>query len=247
MKKYYFLLIIAGYLYLNPVFSQESSILQSGPMIGYTDMQEAVIWVQTNKNAEVRVEYSIRGSRGRKFKTNTLYTKKEEAFTARLIADSVVPGTKYTYDVYINNELIVLPYRTEFQTQAIWKYRGNPPEFRLLTGSCAYINQPEHDRPGKPYGGNYEIFESMRAKEADLMVWLGDNIYLREPDWNTKTGIFGRYTHSRSVKELQPFLASTANYAIRDDHDFGPNDSDRGFYNKNLSLKNESFEINIFG
>lgn len=219
----------------------QESILKSGPMIGYADMQEVMIWVQTNKSAEVRVEYSISGSRGRKFKTNTVYTKKEEAFTARLIADSVVPGTKYTYDVYMNNELIVLPYRTEFQTQMIWKYRGNPPEFRLLTGSCAYINQPEHDRPGKPYGGNYEIFESMRAKEADLMVWLGDNIYLREPDWNTKTGIFARYTHSRSVKELQPLLASTANYAIRDDHDFGPNDSDRGFYNKNLSL--EAFKL----
>lgn len=39
-------------------------------------------------------------------------------------------------------------------------------------------------------------------------------------------------THSRSVAELQPFLASTHHYAIWDDHDYGPNDSDRGFYNK---------------
>ena len=57
MKKYYLLLIISAYLILNPVFSQESSILQSGPMIGYADMQEVMIWVQTNKNAEVYVEY----------------------------------------------------------------------------------------------------------------------------------------------------------------------------------------------
>ena len=140
--------------------------------------------------------------------------------------------------------MIVLPYRTEFQTQAIWKYRGNPPEFRLLTGSCAYINQVEHDRLGKPYGDNYEIFKGMAGQQADLTLWLGDNVYLREPDWNTKTGILARYTHSRSTKELQALLASTANYAIWDDHDFGPNDSDRGFYNKNLSL--EAFSL-FFG
>ncbi|MBT4765057.1 alkaline phosphatase family protein [bacterium] len=40
---------------------------------------------------------------------------------------------------------------------------------------------------------------------------------------------------------MQAFLASTHNYAILDDHDFGPNDSDRGFWNKNESLK--AFEL----
>jgi alkaline phosphatase D len=240
MKNIILILFLVISSYLNQAVSQQS-LLKSGPMVGYADMQEVVIWVQTNDDAEVFVEYSGIDSGDKKVRTNIAKTNKTEAFTAKLIADSVVPGTKYIYNLFINNELIKLPYKTEFQTQAIWKYRGNPPEFRLLTGSCAYINQAEHDRPGTPYGGNYEIFESMRAKEADLMVWLGDNIYLREPDWNTKTGIFARYTHSRSVSELQPFLASTANYAIRDDHDFGPNDSDRGFYNKNISL--EAFKL----
>jgi len=73
------------------------------------------------------------------------------------------------------------------------------------------------------------------------MIWLGDNIYLREPDWNSKTGIFHRYTHTRSLPEMQAFLASTHNYAILDDHDFGPNDSDRGFWNKNQTL--EAFNL----
>jgi len=40
---------------------------------------------------------------------------------------------------------------------------------------------------------------------------------------------------------MQAFLASTHNYAILDDHDFGPNDSDRGFWNKNQTL--EAFDI----
>jgi len=64
------------------------------------------------------------------------------------------------------------------------------------------------------------------------MLWLGDNVYLREADWYTTTGIQHRYTHTRSLPELQPLLASTHHYAIWDDHDFGPNDSDRSFIHK---------------
>jgi alkaline phosphatase D len=68
------------------------------------------------------------------------------------------------------------------------------------------------------------------------MVWLGDNIYLREADWNTMTGIQYRYTFNRSLKVLQPLLAQTHHYAIWDDHDYGPNDSDRGFVHKDKTL-----------
>jgi alkaline phosphatase D len=39
------------------------------------------------------------------------------------------------------------------------------------------------------------------------------------------------------LSELQPLLASTHHYAIWDDHDFGPNDSDRGFIHKDKTKK----------
>jgi alkaline phosphatase D len=44
-----------------------------------------------------------------------------------------------------------------------------------------------------------------------------------------------RYTHSRHLSELTELLANTPQYAIWDDHDFGPNNSDRSFINKSLS------------
>ena len=69
------------------------------------------------------------------------------------------------------------------------------------------------------------------------MLWLGDNTYFREADFTTKSGIYYRQTHTRSVKELQPLLANTHHYAIWDDHDFGPNDANGSFYNKALTLK----------
>jgi len=132
---------------------------------------------------------------------------------------------------------VQLDYPTEFQTQPLWQWRTEPPNFRVALGSCAYVNEDPFDRPGKPYGGDYQIFTAMHQQRPDLMLWLGDNTYLREPDWYTRTGFLHRYTHTRSLPELQPLLASTHHYAIWDDHDFGPNDSDRSFVHKDLATE----------
>ncbi len=216
-------------------------LLQSGPMLGYSDMRESLIWVQTTSEAEVYAVYSENTNPGITRHTNKVKTNKSEAFTARLIADSVEPGNRYTYKIYINNKLVNLPYATEFRTAPLWRWRSDPPEFTMLTGSCAYVNQPEYDRPGKPYGSDYRIFNAMATQKADFDIWLGDNLYLREPDWNTWTGILKRYNHTRSLPELQPLLASTQNYAIWDDHDYGADNSNKSFVNKNQTF--EAFKL----
>ena len=69
------------------------------------------------------------------------------------------------------------------------------------------------------------------------MLWLGDNTYYREVDWDSKTGIYYRNTHTRSLPELQPLLSKMQHYSIWDDHDFGSNDAVGSFYNKKLTLE----------
>ncbi len=218
------------------IISAQKSALQSGPMVGYSEMLEVMLWVQTNKSADVKIQYYLKGNSAVKHWTNTVSTKKEDAYTAHLLADELEPGNTYSYDLFINKKKISFDYPTEFQTLKMWAWRTDPPEINFATGSGTYINEEKYDRPGKGYGGTYNIFESIADKKPDFMLWLGDNIYLREPDWNTKTGINHRYTHTRSTKEMQRLLASTHNYAIWDDHDFGPNNSDKGFWNKNATL-----------
>jgi alkaline phosphatase D len=99
-----------------------------------------------------------------------------------------------------------------------------------------FINDSTYDRPGRGYGGEYDIFTSLTQAEPDLMLWLGDNVYYREPDWHTATGILHRNTHTRHVEQMQPLLAAAANYAIWDDHDYGPNNSDYTFRDKEMTL-----------
>ncbi|MDX2196106.1 MAG: alkaline phosphatase D family protein [Cytophagales bacterium] len=228
-----FILIFTLYF---PILSVCQSPVQSGPMVGYADMREALLWIQTTKASKVKFTYYETTLPGTKYSTDEIMTTKNNAYIAKLVADQVLPGKKYTYEAIINGKKATFNYPLTFQTLPLWQYRTDPPTFKLAMGSCAYINEERFDRPGKtPYGGEYEIYKAIYDKKPDLMLWLGDNTYLREADWNTRTGTIHRYTHSRSLPEMQPLLASCSHYAIWDDHDYGPNDSDRSFAYKNTT------------
>lgn len=218
-----------------PAFSQ----IAAGPMIGYADMREVLIWLQTSDRAEVILQYKPVGGSITYF-SEPVYAEAKTAYTAKLIADHVQPGTTYEYDILINGEYMKLKDHS-FSSQTLWQYRTDPPDFVLATGSCAFVNEERYDRLNKPYGGDYQIFERMADTNPDMMLWLGDNVYLREADWNTRTGIFHRYSHTRRTPELKRLLRTCPNIAIWDDHDYGPNDADRSFIHKEKTL--EAFEL----
>jgi len=248
MKK---LQIVLIYLSISYFLFAQSDLLQSGPMVGYSTMREVKLWVQTKDIAEVKIVYWDKKKPTQKFETVEHEAVKKNAFIVQPIADEVEPGIVYNYNLIINDELVERPYPLEFQTQTLWQWRTDPPSFKFATGSGAYINETIYDRPGEPYGGEYEIYSSIYEQNPDFMLWLGDNFYLREVDWNSRTGILIRLTHGRSAKEFQPLLGSVHNYAIWDDHDFGPNNSDRSFWNKETTLEafklfwpNPSFGVN---
>jgi alkaline phosphatase D len=208
------------------LFGQQS-LLQSGPMVGYSSMREVPVWVQLKAPALVKIAYWPKDSLRNISFSREIHLNYEDQLIGVLTADRVEPGTKYHYALYINGHRLEFPHELSFQTQSLWQWRTNPPDFTFAAGSCFYVNEDQFDRPGKPYGGEYEIMLNIHTAAPDFMVWLGDNTYLRETDWDSPTGYYKRYTHTRSLKELQPLLANTHQYATWDDHDYGPNDSDR--------------------
>ena len=239
MKRYLSPLFL--FLFFSSSLFAQNPRLQSGPMLGYNEMREVLLWVQTKEAARVQFAYWAKDKPAEKHYTDEKATRKSEAFTAKLIADEVEPGTDYSYQVLINGKAVELDYPTEFKTQELWRWRYDPPAFSVAIGSCAYVNEEVYDRPGKPYGSDYQIFNSIYQKHPDAMIWLGDNIYLREVDWYSRTGILARNTHTRSLPEMQPLLASTHHYAIWDDHDYGPDNSDRTYIHKETTL--EAFRL----
>lgn len=215
------------------LYSQaKTSVLKSGPMLGYVDLREASVWIQTSRAAAVSLRYWPEQNVGDKRQTSTIQTEQKDAYTATLIATDLEPGVTYQYEVLIDKKAYISPYRNTFATQPLWQWRSDPPTFRFAAGSCMYIGEQAYDRPGKPYGGEYRILDSIAGKQPDFMLWLGDNTYLREVDWNTRSGVLARHTHTRNTPELQKLLAITHHYAIWDDHDYGPNNSDRSYAGK---------------
>ncbi len=208
-------------------------------MLGYVDMREACIWVHSATPEKVVVKIHKKNEP----KLVTTYTKEtagEYSATAHVVLSNLEPGTTYEYVIGPERQIATESIKGgvyTFTTQPLWQYRTDPPNFTIATGSCAFINETAYDRPGEPYGGDYEIFQHLAAKQPDAMLWLGDNIYLREVDFASKAGIYHRYEHCRFLPELQNLMHNVANYAIWDDHDFGPNDSDGSYIHKDWTLE----------
>ncbi len=217
------------------------SLIRSGPMVGHVDMRGAKIFVQTWEEADVRITYRDDVT-GKGLSTATRRTRSEDANAITFELDSVEPGRTYRYNVIVNGTAVDVGVPTTFTSRPIWKWRGaNLPTVTLAIGSCHYVNERGYERfdssgTERGYGSDYEIFNAIVAAKPDAMVWLGDNVYLREPDWNTRAGIMKRYSHTRALPESRALFASVPNYATWDDHDYGPNDADRSWWGKKNTL-----------
>ena len=234
MKLYLKIAVI--FFFVGITANAQKSLLQSGPMIGRVNKTDIKLWAQTKKPAYVKFAYWLKEKPSVKKYSQAVKTNKENAYTAHIIIDGLKPGKEYGYQLYINNKKVVFDYPLSFKTQEVWKYHHAPSDFAFSFGTCAYINDPEFDRKGGAYGGGYEIFTRIADKKPQFMIWGGDNTYFRQNEWDSKSAMIYRYTHDWSIPEKQKLFATVAHYAIVDDHDFGPNDSDGSFWNKNTSM-----------
>ena len=220
--------------------------LAAGPMLADVTHRGATVWVQTERPAVVSLAYTLTATADGAppprpaGPTETAPVRTHPDGTASLPVFGLEPGSTYAYTVVVDGQAIDRPYPTEIRTQPLWQWRTDPPETTIAFGSCFYDNDAPYDRPGDPYGGPTTIFEFIRTSAGggapDAMLWLGDNLYLREVDWWSPAGIGYRYANSRSFADLQPLLAATAHYATWDDHDYGPNNSDRSYIHKDAAL-----------
>jgi len=213
----------------------------NGPMPGHIDMLEARIWLQCHGPCTAALDVWPAGVQDSMIHVPMQRSAAAQAHAMEFVVDRLQPGRTYNYQVVVNGVALPFEEPLEFRTQPIWRYRSDPPAIRVAMGSCTYINEPAYDRPGRPFGSTYGIFDVIADQEPDLMLWLGDNIYLREPDWGSRSGYLHRYTHTRSTPDLQRLLRSTKHYAIWDDHDFGPNDADGSWVHS--AIAREAFEL----
>ena len=213
--------------------------LVSGPMLGYQAHRETVLVLETRDARKVRVDYQIEGRPETALsKTITApWVSPAGGQPIKIVLPMLEMGARYTYRLSIDGKLQTFPYPLTFRTSDLWEWRKDPPEFSFLFGSCAYLNDPAYDRPGKAYGQGTEIFRHMAESGADFTLWGGDNLYLREADYSSESGIWYRYAVTRATPDLQKLFAVMNHYAIWDDHDYGPDNANASFEFKDVTLK----------
>ena len=214
-------------------FSQKPIV--AGPMPGYVELRTAKVWLQFADNiTEASIHFKAADSKSAKLTSQKLSLAGGEFNTGVFTLTALDPGTTYKYYISAGANKKYLD-SGSVTTQALWQLRKPPADFTFLAGSCIYFNQPEYDRPGKPYGGDSSIFQAMAKEKASFMLWLGDNWYTRYPDYASEWGLHYRPSHERRMPVLQPFLKAMSHYAIWDDHDYGPNDADKSYVLKYAS------------
>ena len=97
--------------------------------------------------------------------------------------------------------------------------KGKPAAFRLALTSCMKIGQPQAS------------WYLLLAQQPDIHLTVGDTHYA---DTTDPTVQWKHHVNYRRQKEFATVLRNVPTYAIWDDHDYGPNNSDGTAKEKNV-------------
>jgi len=180
--------------------------LLHGPMLGCVTDSSAKFWVRTANKVSVQVYASAAQKRLSVIKSTVVKTSSPKDFTAVLTVEGLKPDTKYYYDLVVNGK--IEPKRWSFRT---FPPSGTKTKFQIGFGGGAGYT-PQHER----------MWKTIAAHNLPAFLFLGDNVYIDNP---TRTAVQQYcYYRRQSRPEFRNFAASTAIYAIWDDHDFTTND-----------------------
>lgn len=208
-----------------------------GPMPGHSAMRAVALWIQVRDAQQVAIEYWPEQQPSQTIRTPPQPIIPAHDGVLQFAIGALEPGTRYRYRVVVDGQSVEPREPLHFSTQPLWQWRSDPPPFSAAIGSCAFINDKPYDRPGRGYGGDYQIFDAIADQKPDLMLWLGDTLYLREADADSAWGIAARHRQVRAFPPLQRLLRTTHHYAIWDDHDYGPNNANASYVLKPASLE----------
>jgi len=190
------------------LMKQYPARLVHGPMVGCVTGTSAKIWVRTSQAAEVSV--ALQPDSG--ISATTAQATKESDYTAIVKISGLAPSTDYEFNVIVDGQASSHDRPAQFTTAS---RNGQPTKFRLAFGGGAGYVPP-----------NERVWDTVRGENPDLLLLLGDNVYIDDP----QTPAMQHYCYYRrqSRPEFSRLVATTAVYSIWDDHDFGTNDCSGG-------------------
>ncbi len=202
--------------------SAHGAYLELGPMVGHTGPKEVKIWAKASGPAEL----SVRIGRNEDLSDSRVVAGPQLRASADYMGTVSITGLKpdqrYYYAVRLDNQPTMLRPLPSIRTAP---KSGEETRLRFAFVSC--LGRNGYDAAA--------AWGDMAARTSlDMLLLLGDNHYA---DSTAPAKQRDAYYDHRSVAGYQKITRHTPTYAIWDDHDYGPNDSNRTADGKEKSLK----------
>lgn len=218
--------------------SASAATLAGGPMAGPATAERVGVWLMTDDPAQVQLEYWPHTQPDAVQRSVPVATRPEPGHTARVELAGLQADTRYAYRVLVDGTPVELDEAPAFTTAPADP--AAPRELLIATASCNYVPDPPYELTPNAFGAGFEIFDTVAAQRPDVMLWLGDNIYYRDSDFEpadeAAARMHQRWAATRSFAPLQRLLRTGQHVAIWDDHDYGPNNANRDFALKATAL-----------
>ena len=201
------------------------------PIVGSVTSTSAKVWIAYRGNGQNALILGDTAEHKVYYPTDVKYIANSKGDVA-LTMEFTGLKPDHLYNILVSIEGWGTSTQASFRTQADTTIK----DFNFVLGSCALMF-PGVSRLVFPAATPF-IFKRMQKKKADFMVWLGDDVYYMKNSYKNLDGMFKLNMRLRkSFPFYRDFLSSTPQYAIWDDHDYGPNDSGREYALKDSSLK----------
>lgn len=208
--------LVAWLLLASPALAAE---LTGGPLVGWTTDERATIWVRADGPCKVAVRWKQAGAPADAAETEAVATDANGDHTAVVALTGLAPEMAYEYSLLVDGK----PTGTKAGGQGPWTFRTHPRpgtgKVSIAFGSCVHLGR----FPVQP------VFDACAALRPSAFVFLGDNVYYSNQDAKDRQKMWQVYRAQRECPSMAKLIASTPMYAQWDDHDYGPNDSDRTY------------------
>ena len=214
------LLCISLFLSLSLLHANTPEI--AGPLTGDVRANQLTLWMYAPIKSKCTFSYRVEGSSKADAKTGELTALSNQAakVPGQILKSTVVglsPNTAYQYQVTIDGKADP-SWKGSFKTAPL---EGTPTAFRMAITSCMHIKRAQRS------------WNLLLAEQPDLHLTVGDTHYA---DTTDPTIQLQHHVAYRRKKEFANVLRQVPTYAIWDDHDYGPNNSDGTAEGKEFSL-----------
>ena len=180
-----------------------------GPMVCHVTSSTAMLWASTPEQDRLAVHYHLATESPPNPRRLPIKVVPGTQPVVRVTLRGLTPNTSYRYEVRSNGRSQP-GWSGSFKTAPI---TATPGRFKVAVASCM----------------NAEAFPSQASwnlvltEKPDLQFLLGDNVYANTFDPAKQ---WRYHSRQRQVPEFAAVIRQIPTYAVWDDHDFGPNDSD---------------------